>query len=513
MNIVATYGRTLVGLFVGLFCGRWALMALGETDFGLFGLIGGLIMVFSVLNSLFAAADARFFAVALGEAQASHDPISGLENCRRWFNTAVLIHTIVPTLLLLVGYPTGVWFVQNWLTIPPDRIESCVWVFRFACVASFFSMVSVPFFSMYVARQCIAELTIYGFAQSILHFVFVYYMVTHTGDWLAKYAAWMCFLDIIPYTLYIVRAFHLFQECRLNSRYWFDRQRILHIGRYAFWLTFSSFGQIFSGQGLQILANKYFGAPVNASISVSNKVLAHATSLTGATGTAFQPVIAAAYGAGEMDRVRTFAFRTTKLALVFGLVFVAPLCLEMDGILVLWLKNPPPAAAFLCTCVLLAYVGDKLGYGEAIAVEASGKVANYQFVYGCCQVLVLLIAWGCAAAGCGVKSIGFGLLIGMTLGGLIRVVFAAKLLSMSVRRWICHMALPVFVSAVLALAVGIMVRTCLDPSVVRIFATAMAFEAFFLPLVWFLLLDAYEREYIWGKVIKTVRLSVSTAHA
>lgn len=506
LNIVATYGRTLVGLFVGLFCGRWTLMALGETDFGLYGLVGGLIILFSSLSLLFAGANSRFFSVALGEAQVGEDSSAGLENCRRWFNTAVLIHTVVPTLLLLVGYPVGIWFVRHWLAIPPDRMDACVWVFRFACVASYASMAAVPYFAMYVSRQCIAELTVYGFAQSILHFAFVYYMVTHAGDWLTKYAAWMCLLEVVPHLFYAVRSFRLFPECRIVPRYWLDMGRVGQIGRYAFWQAFSSIGLIFSGQGLQILANKYFGAAVNASMSVSNKVLAHATSLTAATGTAFQPVIAAAYGAGDLPRVRTFAFRTTKLALVFALVFVVPLCLEMDSVLVLWLRNPPPSAAFLCTCVLLAYLGDKLGYGEALAIEASGKVAVYQFLYGCCQVLGLLVAWGFAAHGFGVKSIGAGLLVGMTLGGLVRVVLAAKLISMPLWRWLFHMALPVFASAAVAFGAGALVRVHLPADVVRILLSALAFEFVFMPLVWMFLLDPYEREYLLEKALKAVRV-------
>lgn len=32
LNIVATYGRSLYALVIGLFCGRWALMALGQVD-------------------------------------------------------------------------------------------------------------------------------------------------------------------------------------------------------------------------------------------------------------------------------------------------------------------------------------------------------------------------------------------------------------------------------------------------------------------------------------------------
>ena len=37
LNIVATYGRSLYVLVIGLFCGRWTLMALGEVECGLDG--------------------------------------------------------------------------------------------------------------------------------------------------------------------------------------------------------------------------------------------------------------------------------------------------------------------------------------------------------------------------------------------------------------------------------------------------------------------------------------------
>ena len=41
LNIVATYGRSLYALVIGLFCGRWTLMALGEVDHGLIEVTGG----------------------------------------------------------------------------------------------------------------------------------------------------------------------------------------------------------------------------------------------------------------------------------------------------------------------------------------------------------------------------------------------------------------------------------------------------------------------------------------
>lgn len=41
LNIVATYGRSLYALVIGLFCGQWTLMALGHVAYAPFGFVGG----------------------------------------------------------------------------------------------------------------------------------------------------------------------------------------------------------------------------------------------------------------------------------------------------------------------------------------------------------------------------------------------------------------------------------------------------------------------------------------
>lgn len=45
LNIIATYGRSLYALVCGLFISRWVLAALGKTDFGLYGVVGGMTVI------------------------------------------------------------------------------------------------------------------------------------------------------------------------------------------------------------------------------------------------------------------------------------------------------------------------------------------------------------------------------------------------------------------------------------------------------------------------------------
>ena len=45
LNILATYGRSLYALVCGLFISRWVLAALGKTDFGLYGVVSGMMVI------------------------------------------------------------------------------------------------------------------------------------------------------------------------------------------------------------------------------------------------------------------------------------------------------------------------------------------------------------------------------------------------------------------------------------------------------------------------------------
>ncbi len=45
LNIMATYGRSLYALVCGLFISRWVLTAVGKSEFGLIGVVGGMTVI------------------------------------------------------------------------------------------------------------------------------------------------------------------------------------------------------------------------------------------------------------------------------------------------------------------------------------------------------------------------------------------------------------------------------------------------------------------------------------
>lgn len=236
LNTIATYGRSMFGVLCGIFSARWVLEALGHIDFGLYGLIGSMALFVGFLNIQFSSAIARYYAYTIGKAKASINSAETIEECREWFSIAVLIHFVLPISLIAIGYPLGVKAINyGWVTVPLDRIDACLWLWRFVCVSCFVSMVNVPFQAMYTAKQNIAELTIYSFLQTILRTGFVYYMVCHPGDWLIGYGLGMMFVTVIPAFLICIRACFVFPECRLRLHAFGQMWRVRQLGSYAVW--------------------------------------------------------------------------------------------------------------------------------------------------------------------------------------------------------------------------------------------------------------------------------------
>ena len=500
LNIIATYGRSLFALLCGLFTARWTLQSLGEVDYGLMGVVGGLTAFIAFFNNLLASAIGRFYAVSVGLAQAKGQETEGLGACRQWFSIAVAIHTIIPLMLMAVGYPLGEWAVRNWLTIPPDRIEACVWVLRFVCLSCFVGMVNIPFTAMYTAKQYIAELTIYSFISTTLNVGFLCYMVNHPGVWLAKYALWTMAISVVPQVIICLRAVKVFPECRFSVRAVWDKEKFKRLLYYAGWQCFGSLGAMLRAQGIALVINKYFGPKVNSAMAIGNNVAAHAGTLSASMIGAFQPAIANAYGAGDMARMRALAYRACKIGTLLLLLFMVPLAVELPEVLRIWLKQPPQYTAGLCWCVLAMVVIDKTAVGHMLAVNACGKIALYQAVLGGALLLTLPLAWLWVALGWGVYAVGWAMIATMMLCAWGRVWFARSLVGMSAAYWLFRIFIPLCIIGAMSGAVGLLPRLWMTASIWRIGVTGMLIETTLLPLAWFLLLDAEERNFVKAKV-------------
>ncbi len=499
INILATYCRSIYTLIIGFLCGRWTLQALGKVDYGLMGVVGGLAFFIKYFNGILSGSLSRYFALSVGETQKNHE--KGLEAGRMWFTTAVAIQTIGPTVLIIAGYPIGVWAIRQYLTIPTDRVVDCIWVWRFVCLTCFLGMVTMPMNAMYKAHQYIAELTIYSFITTTLNACFLYYMVKHPGIWLVKFMFWECLLGILPNIIIAMRAFRIFPECKILPQYFFCWHNIKQLSNYAFWNAWGMLGGVLSNQGMTIVVNKFFGPAMNAGVAIGNTLSARCNTLASSLFGAFTPAITNAWGAGDRDLARQLAFRVCKIGTFMILVFSLPLSLEAKEVLRIWLKNPPEWAYEMLLFVMTVTIIDRMTEGHRICVNANGRVAKYQMFVGSSLILSLPIAIILCYSNVGVWSIGISLVICRCICSIGRVYFARNLVGMSVCYWLKKVCIPIVLLTILCLGIGFLPNFFFRQSFYRICTTTILVESVLLPCAWFLVLDTSEKMYIKTRIV------------
>ena len=496
LNVVATYGRSLYALAIGLFSARWALQALGEVDYGLYGLVGGLVGLVSFINTILSVALSRFYAVSVGTAKKCNNYESGLEECRKWFNTAIVIHMFLPLVLLLICYPAGEWAIYKFLTIPSDRVEACIWVWRLSLISSFISMFNVPFSAMYTAKQEIAELTLFSLFSTTCTAIFLYYMISHPGVWLVRYSVGMCIIYAIPQLAIALRAMVVYQECHIECRYMLDIPRIVQLAKFAFARFWSDFSVMIANQGKAILVNKYMGPAYNASMGIGNAVASHVSTLATSFSGALSPVISNLYGEGRIDEMKEYSHMTCRLGAVLMLIFSIPVALEINNLLKIWLVNPPAFVGPICIAVLIRNVMERMTDGYWMAIYSVGyQVMRYSWSVGMAAVSVVAISFVCFAMGLGMWSVVIGLIASKVLMVLVRLYYGKKLIGFATSHWLKCVFWPIMASSAISFLPGGILCSMLEPTFSRLVLTTLITEVVFLPLVWWFVFEKRERDW------------------
>lgn len=487
VNVSATYTRSIIAAGLAIFSSRWVLNALGQTDYGLFSVVGSIIIFITFFNTVMASSVSRYLAFSIGAGDSTE--------VNRWFNSALGIHLILAFVLIIIGFPVGNYIICNILTIPYDRLDACQWVFRISLISAFTSIVSVPFVAMFTAKQRITEIAAWGMLQSILSFALAWFLRHVFSDRLMLYSAGMVIILVIVQSAQIFRAMTLFEECGIVCRQWLDRNRLKEIFRYSSWNLIGSSGVLLRDQGSAILLNLFFGPSVNAAYSIATQVTIQTNQLSSALVGAISPEITASEGRGDRVRMLLLAQRTSKFSTILVIIMAIPLITEMNYVLTLWLKTPPPYTALLCQLILVTFLIDRLSSGYMLAIYAHGKIAGYQATIGLSLLLTLPLAWLLFTAGFDPTSIGIAFIVTMTAVTLGRVLWGHILFGIQVRSWLVSVVWPSTIVALITTFAALSLLSLMSSSFLRAFLVTVICFALSLITARFLALDIKERDF------------------
>ena len=118
-NTLMLYLRMIVSMAIGFFTVRVTLDILGAEDYGIYNVVGGLVILFSFISTILISSLQRFLTLAISK---------GDENeLHKTFCTAMVLYSLLIGLVIIAGECVGMVMLPK-LTIPPARYRAACWV-------------------------------------------------------------------------------------------------------------------------------------------------------------------------------------------------------------------------------------------------------------------------------------------------------------------------------------------------------------------------------------------------
>ncbi len=479
-----------------LFSTRWVLQALGKEDFGLFSVVGGLIVFILFIGNTMAGGVQRFYAYTIGQEDS--------ESVCKWFNTALSLHGFFVLILIAVGIPVGNYLLNHVMQIPESRLQTSHWIFNFSILGAVSTLISAPTIAMFTAKQKIYELSLCDFLQTILMFSLAIALLKVSGDLLLIYSLGMILIKILVDVIKNIRAYFIFSECCIKINYWFHLGRIKKLTSFVGWNLFGTLGGVARNQGLAFLINLFSGPRINAGYGVANQVAAQTGTISVAMYSAISPEITRSEGAGERERMISLSLRLSKFIVFSTFFWLFPLYFEIESVLSLWLGDVPEHTGSFCRIILLVYTIDKLTIGCTSAVHAHGNIKGFQITGGLLLILTFPLVWlGYSIGLTPVQALSFMLVTGIA-HSYSRVIWLNRLTNMPMARWVRGVLLPSIYVMLPAILMVFLVDYFTKPSTCRFIFIVFFIPSLILLTSWFLGMDDSERTFIKSKYNKVL---------
>ena len=383
-NTLALYLRTILTILISLYTSRVVLDTLGETDFGIYNIVGGVVVLFTFINAAMTSATQRFLNIEIGRGD-------GIQ-IGRVFSMSMTVHISLALLVLLLAETIGLWFVSTRLNIPADRIDAALWVYQFSVLSTCVNIIRVPYNSAIIAYERMSFYAYIGILENLLRLCIVYLLLSPI------FSAKLIVYAVLTFAVFVIIFICHKRYCNRKFQithyrpYW-DKNRYMELLSFSGWNMFGGAANVGTTQGVEIVLNLFFGVVVNAAMGVANQVQMAVGSFLANFQTAFTPQLMRLYAQGSYDPFRTLILQASKFSYYLFYLIALPFVVCAEPILGLWLKDVPEHAVVFTQLSLLFTLVDALSGPLWISAQATGEIRRFQLVTSSIRFLNIPLAY------------------------------------------------------------------------------------------------------------------------
>ena len=412
-NTVILYLRMIFQMAVYLYTSRVVIDALGFVDYGIYDVVGSVVMAMMFLNNSMLNCTQRFITYSLADGK----------NVSAYFSQSLMIHALLGLLIVVVGGILGTVYIQQFMNLPAGRIADAMFVFYIALASSFVTMVSVPYNALIIAHEHMGAFAAITIVDVVLKLSVAMLLFLFDDNRLRMYALLLFVSAIVVRGIYGV-------YCRIAYK---NIRFVMHVERDIFkkmlgflgWNTIGNAAIMCNTQGLNLLLNAVGGPVVNAARGIAFQVQTATVSFINSFQTAINPQITKNYAVGNLTKMNSLVLTSSRVSFLLMLFFIVPLLLMTENILGLWLGEYPPHTVLFVRLLICVSLVEAVANPLMVGASATGNIKRYQLMVGGCMLCTVPVAY-----------------IALKMGAAPEFVFwaliATTLLAQCVRMWLCR---------------------------------------------------------------------------
>lgn len=378
-NTIALYFRMLVLMLISLYTSRITLEYLGVEDFGIYNLVAGLITIMSFFNNAMALAVNRFLNFSLGK--------DNVKDTQKIFAMSLNIHVLIAIIVILLGETIGLWFVNNKLVIPNDRLFAANIAYQTSIIIFVLNIIKVPYNAAIIAHENMSMFAYLGIFEGLSKLVIVFLLPIIKFDTLSVYALLIMLMAFVVFMFYYVYVKKHYSEA--NFILFWDKKTFVNMGKYAGYSTFGNMATAIVNQGQSILLNIFYGPMLNAVRGISLQVNTAVCSFMQSVYTATNPQITQSFARKDYESFNSLIRNSTLAGFCLLYMISLPLFLEVDFILNIWLKNVPEYTPIFVRLLLINSLIFYFMTPSIMGIQATGDVSKIHIATGIVNLINL----------------------------------------------------------------------------------------------------------------------------
>jgi len=424
-------------MFVTLFTSRIVLQTLGVVDFGIHNVVASTVMMFGFLRGTLMDMTQRFISVELGK----NADISVL---RKIFSTSVILHIMAGVLVVILAGTIGLWFLNNRLVIPANRMIAANWVYWFAVFSFLLALLTSPFTALIISHEDMHVHGYMGIFDVAMRLIAVYLLaVVINADKLVYFALFLFIIACIVFLAHFIYCQKKYKETKFSFVY--DKSLIKEFGGFGGYIVVGNIFAVVMAQGTTIMINIFYGPVVNAAKGLANAVNGAVQSFAMNFNQAITPQITMSCAANDTKVMWNLVGIGTRMTYFLLLVFSVPFLLETEFILQLWLGNVPEYTSIFVRLMIIEALINRSLSGLHILPGASGKLRLWCCFSYTASVLLLVLFYLICRMGYSPQYVLVVFPLVRLLFLPIWIILSKKLFNLSFKFFVKKMFAPVLV--------------------------------------------------------------------